>query len=129
MAGQTVIRTYLIRGAVFFGAYVAINAAAITGAFDDLQAPGSYVLALAVAAPVIGHIWAILDLMRCADEYLRALYARIFIIAAGLALALWTGWGFIESYADAPHLQGWLIYPLFWALYGLASPFVLRGAR
>ena len=129
MATDRIVRTYALRGAIFFGAYVTINVAAITGAFDGLRPPGTYVLALAVAAPVVGHIWAMLDLMRRADEYLRALYAKAFIVAAGLAFALWTGWGFVEAYADAPHLQGWLIYPLFWGLYGLVTPFVLRGAR
>jgi hypothetical protein len=33
-------------------------------------------------------------------------------------------WGFGESFAGAPHLPAWLVYPLFWAAYGVVSPFI-----
>jgi hypothetical protein len=39
-------------------------------------------------------------------------------------MALATFWGFGESYADAPHVPAWMIYPLFWACFGLAAPFI-----
>lgn len=69
-------------------------------------------------------MWATLALMNESDEFVRALTARRFIVAAGLAMALFSAWGFMESYGDAPHAPGWLIYPLFWGLFGLVSPFV-----
>jgi len=119
---------YLRRTAAFMSAYVAVNLAAITGAFDDLRAPGSWVLGLAVAAPVVGQIWATLVLMRDSDEFVRAVLAKRFIAASGLAMAIFSAWGFLESYADAPHVPGWLIYPLFWAAFGLVTPF-LRTSR
>ena len=50
--------------------------------------------------------------------------AKTFITASGVAMALFCAWGFAESYADAPHAPGWLIYPLFWAAFGIISPFV-----
>ena len=37
-------------------------------------------------------------------------------------------WGFGESFAGAPHMQTWLIVPLFWGLYGVVSPFI-RSSR
>ena len=117
-------RRYFFRTDGFMGGYIGINAAAMFGAFDDLQRPGAWLMALAVAAPVAGQIWATLVLMRDTDEYVRALTARRFILAAGLAMALFSAWGFGESYAGAPHAPGWLIYPLFWAAYGVVSPFV-----
>lgn len=121
---ETANRRYALRTAAFMSGYVAINLAAIAGAFDDLARPGAWLLGLAVAAPVAGQIWATLTLMRDSDEYVRALMARRFILASGLAMALFSAWGFLESYADAPHGPGWLIYPLFWAAYGVVSPFV-----
>jgi len=117
-------RRYVTRTLAFMVPYVAINMAAITGAFDDRTAPGSWLLGLVVAAPVAGQIWATLALMHDADEYVRALTAKRFILAAGGAMALFSAWGFVEEYARAPHVGGYMVYPLFWACYGLVSPFV-----
>ena len=72
-------RRYVIRTMAFMVPYVAISMAAIRGAFDDRTTPGSYLLGLAVAAPVIGQLWATLALMHDADEYVRALTAKRFI--------------------------------------------------
>lgn len=116
------MRTYVFRTAAFMTAYVAINIAAITGAFDDAQRPGAYILALAVTAPVVGQLWAMLDLMKNADEYISRIVARPFIVAAVLAIAVVTGWGFAAEFAGAPPAPGWLIYPLLWLMYGLAAP-------
>lgn len=124
MANDPAHRRYTVRTAAFMSGYVAVNLAAIFGAFDDLQRPGAWVFALAVAAPVAGQIWATLVLMRDSDEFVRALMAKRFILASGLAMALFSAWGFAESYAGAPHAPGWMIYALFWALYGLVTPFV-----
>jgi len=117
-------RRYITRTLAFMAGYVAVNVAAIAGAFDDVKAPGSYLLALVVAAPVAGQMWATLALMHDADEFVRRLTANRFIAAAGAAITLFSAWGFMESYADAPHVEGWLIYPLFWACFGVISPFI-----
>jgi putative oxidoreductase len=118
-------RRYTLRTMAFMVPYMAINVAAIFGAFDDIAStPAAWLLALAVSAPVVGQIWATLSLMRDSDEFVRAVTAKQFIIAAGLAMAIASVWGFGESYADAYHLPAWLIYPLFWGCFGLVSPFI-----
>lgn len=118
-------RRYVIRTMAFMSGYVAINVAAILGAFDDMGSPiAAWALALAVSAPVVGQIWATLSLMNESDEFVRALVAKQFIVAAGLAMAVASVWGFGESYADAPHIPAWIIYPLFWACFGLVAPFI-----
>ena len=124
MAVDIAQRRYITRTLAFMAGYVAVNVAAIAGAFDDVKAPGSYLLALVVAAPVAGQMWATLALMHDADEFVRRLTANRFIAAAGAAITLFSAWGFMESYADAPHVEGWLIYPLFWACFGVISPFI-----
>ncbi len=122
-------RRYVVRTLGFMSGYVAINVAAIFGAFDDIGSPvAAWALALAVSAPVVGQIWATLALMRDSDEFVRAVTAKQFILAAGLAMAVASVWGFGESYADAPHIPAWIIYPLFWACFGLVAPFV-RSSR
>jgi len=128
MAVDIAHRRYIIRTLAFMAGYVAINIAAITGAFDNATAPGSYLLALVVAAPVAGQLWATLALMHDSDEYVRRLTANRFIVASGLAMVLFSAWGFMESFADAPHVPGWMIYPLFWACFGVSAPFV-RSSR
>ncbi len=118
-------KRYVIRTVAFMSGYVAVNVAAILGAFDDLASPvAAWALALTVSAPVVGQIWATLSLMRESDEFVRAVVAKQFILASGLAMAVASVWGFGESYADAYHLPAWIIYPLFWACFGLVAPFV-----
>lgn len=128
MSATPADRRYIRRTAAFMAGYAAINIAAITGAFDDIGQTAAWVLALAVAAPVAGQIWAVLVWMRDSDEFVRALAAKRFVIASGAAMALFSAWGFLETYAGAAHAPGWLIYPLFWAAFGLVTPLV-RNSR
>jgi putative oxidoreductase len=122
--GTSAHKKYLFRTAAFMTGYTAINVGAIFGAFDDIGRVGGLALGLVVAAPVAGQIWATLALMNDSDEFMRALMAKRFIVASGLAMALATAWGFMESYGDAPHVPAWMIYPLFWALFGVVTPLI-----
>ena len=118
-------RRYVVRTMAFMSGYVAVNVAAIFGAFDPLVGkPEAWALALVVSAPVIGQIWATLSLMRESDEFVRAVTAKQFVLASGIAMALASVWGFGESYANAPLIPAWLIYPLFWACFGFVAPFI-----
>ncbi|MES2595555.1 MAG: hypothetical protein V4662_09480 [Verrucomicrobiota bacterium] len=117
-------RQYVIRSSLFLAGYVAVNMAAIFGAFDDAKPRGAIALALVVVAPLAGHIWALLAYMRDADEFMRAVMARRFIISSGITMALTCAWGFMESYAHAWHAPGFLVYPLFWLVHGAVSPFI-----
>ncbi|MBD7941193.1 hypothetical protein [Brevundimonas guildfordensis] len=119
-------RRYVLRTFAFMIPYMLICVAMMTtDAFDGVMGkPAGWILAAAVAAPVVGQIWSTLALMRESDEFVRMVTAKQFIIASGLAMAAATFWGFGESFAGAPHLPAWLIYPLFWAAFGLVSPFV-----
>ncbi len=118
-------KKYVIRTMAFMAGYVAVMAGVIFGAFDDVQnTPAAWALAAAATAPIIGQIWATLAFMKESDEFVRAVTAKQFIVAAGAAIAVATAWGFGESFAGAPHIEAWIIYPLFWACYGLISPFI-----
>ena len=119
-------RRYVLRTFAFMVPYVAICVAMMTtDAFDGVMGRSAgWVLAAAVAAPVIGQIWATLSLMRESDEFVRMVTAKQFIIASGLAMAAATFWGFGETFAGAPHAEGWMIYPLFWAVFGCVAPFI-----
>jgi putative oxidoreductase len=124
MDPSTVNKKYYLRTALFMGGYVAINLAALTGAFDDLKSPGTWGFALAVTAPVAGQIWAMLAWMRDSDEFVRAVAAKRFVVATGIAMAVATAWGFMELYAKAPHISAVMMFPLFWLSFGMSSPFI-----
>jgi hypothetical protein len=122
-------RKYLVRTVLFLGGYVAVNVAAIAGAFDDMRPPGTVAFALAAAAPIVGHIWALLSYMRDSDEFLGALMARRFVVATGVCTALVTGWGLMEVYAAAAHFPAVLLYPMLWASFALVTPFIRSTHR
>lgn len=118
-------RQYVIRTLAFMSGYVFVMIAMIFGAFDSIQGkPAAWLLAAVVSAPIMGQIWATLSFMRDSDEFVRAVTAKQFIISAGVAMGLFTAWGFAESFAGAPHVEGWVVYALFWAVFGLVAPFI-----
>lgn len=117
-------RRYVRDTVVAMTLYVALNAAAIAGVIDDAPPPARWAFAVVVASTIAFQIRATLFFMRDSDEFVRGVTARRFIIAAGVAFAVATAWGFAESYAGAPHIPAWMIYPLFWAAFGLVTPFV-----
>lgn len=122
-------RRYVVRTMGFMAAYCLLNLAAIFGVFDAwIGTPTGWVLALAVALPIAGQAWALLRLIVDSDEFLRVLWAKRVIWSAGVVMVVCTAWGFGESYANAPHLNAWLIFPLFWAVSAVVWPFV-RSSR
>lgn len=123
--GSAAHRRYVVRTVCFMSGYTAVMVATMLGAFDTIQnTPAAWILAAAAAAPVIGQLWATLALMRESDEYVRAVIAKQFILASGMAMAIAVLWGFGESFAGAPHIPAWVLYALFWACAGLVAPFV-----
>jgi hypothetical protein len=117
-------RRYRIRTFLFMGGYVAVNVAAIFGAFDDLKPRAAVAFALVVSAPLIGHLWAFLAWMRESDEFVRGVATRRLVIASGITLAVCSVWGFMELYAKAPHVSPAMVVPLLWLAYGIVSPFI-----
>lgn len=120
---------YAVRTALFMAVYALIHVAAIFGVFDAwIGTPAGWVLALAVALPIAGQVWALMRLIADSDEYLRALWAKRVVLSAGIVLVVCTLWGFGETYANAPGLKAWLVFPLFWAVSAVVWPFV-RSSR
>jgi hypothetical protein len=58
------------------------------------------------------------------DEFVRALLAKRFIAASALTFMAATTWGFLEMYAELRHLPAWLVYPTFWLMFGVVTPFI-----
>ncbi|MDA8457190.1 hypothetical protein M4R22_20730 [Acidovorax sp. GBBC 3334] len=122
-------RRYALRTALFMAVYSLLHIAAIVGAFDAwIGTSAGWWLALAVALPIAGQVWALMRLIADSDEYLRALWAKRVILSAGIVLVVCTVWGFGETYANAPGMKAWLVLPLFWAVSAVVWPFV-RSSR
>ncbi|HEY8615534.1 hypothetical protein [Phenylobacterium sp.] len=128
MAMDSAGRTYVTRTIIFMAVYSALNVGVLLDVFDSVEPPGTWLLALAVSINIAGQIWATLAFIRDSDEFVRALTAKRFIVAAGLTFTLATFWGFLELYAGAPHVTGAMVYPLFWMAYGLVTP-LIRTSR
>jgi hypothetical protein len=107
--------------AALFGSILLIKAQNPTG-------PLLYGLAVLPALPIGGTILTFLDYIKRVDEYMRAMLVKRFIIATGLTLFLCTAWGFMEENAGAHHFSLYLVYPLFWALFGLTSLIMRQAA-
>lgn len=122
-------RLYVVRTLAFMAIYCALNVGAIFGVFDAwIGTPTGWWLALAVALPIAGQVWALLRLIVDSDEYLRVLWAKRVILSAGIVMVLCSAWGFGEAYASAPVFKTLLIYPLFWAVSAVVWPCV-RSSR
>ena len=110
----------VLYAAALFGSITLIQSQAPTG-------PLLYALAVLPALPVGGAIWVFLKYIDAVDEYVRGVLIRRFVIATGLTLFICTAWGFVEENAGAHHFSLYLVYPLFWGLFGITS-LLLRKA-
>lgn len=121
-------KAYTFRTVFFMLGYVAALVLAVGGALDAIGGVSGWILAAAVAAPVAGQIWATLAFIRDSDEFVAGVTARRFILAAGMTFALSVFWGFAEKFAEAPHVEGWWVYVVFWGLMGF-MPVFIRSSR
>jgi len=84
-------------------------------------------LALVPAVTVALQFRAAYRLIAAQDEFVRALTLKRMVVAAAAAIALATAWSVMEL-IGLPRLPAWLIYPLFWGLFGIATP-LIRDTR
>ena len=85
----------------------------------------AYVLALLPALPVVGVLVGVgLYLAEERDEFRRSVFVQSMVWGIGVTLAVTTVWGFLELFLSVPHLDLYLIFPLFWLAVGISSPFL-----
>jgi glucose uptake protein GlcU len=113
-------RAYTIRISVSMAAYV-VAIFGVVWVINHHPPSGwpRYVLAVLPALPIAGVIWALgRYLQEEADEYLRAVQARIVLRATGVTLVLTTAWGFLETFADGPNVPMYAVLIVFCAALG-----------
>lgn len=97
-------------------AYVAgIGLASVTIDRAAPLGPLTIGLALVPGAAMLAAIWAMgRFLTDLADEYLRMLEVRKFIVATGVTLAITSVWGLLELYSDSlPRLPVFYVFPIW----------------
>lgn len=88
----------------------------------NAQGPLLWLIASAPALPLAGVFWLIGRLLiDLDDEYLRMLEVRKALVATGFAMTAASVWGFLEVYAEAPHVPLFAVPILWFAGLGLGS--------
>jgi hypothetical protein len=86
-----------------------------------------YPLAILPALPILAVVWALgRFLTEETDEVVRAQMIQQLLWASAMTLSVSTLWGFLEAFADAPHLRAYWVFPLFCAAMLVSFPFVRR---
>lgn len=84
------------------------------------------VLALAPVAPMLMMLRAYLVFVRAVDEFQRRLQSEAVAIAAAITLFASFAYGFLEEWADFPHVPMIWVFPVFSFVFGLAHLVIWR---
>jgi len=92
--------------------------------------PALWLIALLPAVPLSAVFWFYgRFFVELRDEYIRLLEIKKALIATGIVMMAATAWGFLESYAGAPHLPLFAV-PLAWfPCQGIGAAIVTIGER
>lgn len=99
------------------------------GKYDGWPQPIVWVLALVPAATVIVQTFMAYGLILKQDEFVRTLIAKRMLIATGATITVVVGYAPFQQLLGAPEIPMWVIYPLFWGLFGILSGFIRDGGR
>jgi len=116
-------RDVAITGAIYvalvFGAALAIR---------QVELPQWAVIALSLApvAPALLMLRAYIVFTRSMDEFQRRVQTEALIIASAFIVFGTFAYGFLEEWADFPHVPLIWVFPAYCAVWGLATLFVRR---
>ena len=84
-----------------------------------------YFLSVIPALPLIGSLVVVgLYIAEESDEFERSILVQSMLWGFGGALAVSTVWGFLEDFANAPHVSTFYVYVFFWIFMGISQPFI-----
>jgi len=90
----------------------------------------AYFLAILPAIPIVASIAVVgIYLGEEKDEFIRNLFIQAAVWAIGATLAVTSVWGFLELFLPVPHLDLYLVFPMFWAFVGVCSALVRMRYR
>ncbi len=116
-------RDVAISGALYvacvFGAALAIRNL-------DLPQWVVIVLSLLPVAPALLMLRAYLVFTRAMDEFQRRLQSEALIVASAITVFGSFAYGFLEEWADFPHVPLIWVFPVFAFVFGIAHIFIRR---
>jgi hypothetical protein len=123
-------RRYQFRAAFSMAAYVITLFAVAFIMRHPPSGPLRYVLAVVPALCIVGVIVALgRYLAEESDEYQRYLVVVRILWGTGGTLVATTVWGFLETYAEVPHLPLYMTSVIWFFCFGLAACITRWSAR
>lgn len=86
----------------------------------DLPVMATVALAVVPMVALLSMFWLHWRFVREIDEFLRQIQIKALLSASAAAMAIASGWGYLENYVDAPALPIFYLNPIFWLAYGIA---------
>jgi hypothetical protein len=88
-----------------------------------------YLLAVLPALPLIGSLAIVgLYIAEESDEFERSVIVQSMLWGLGGALSVSTIWGFLEDFANAPHISTFYVF-FFFFFMGVSQPFIRMRYR
>ncbi len=84
------------------------------------------IIALAAMAPALLVVRAYLVFTGSMDEFQRRLQSEALIVATAVTVLGSFAYGFLEEWADFPHLPLIWVFPIFCAAFGVAQAIIRR---
>ena len=89
-----------------------------------LPGPALWAIVAIVTLSVAGQFVAAYRLVARQDEFIRAIIIKRIIAATGITITLAVLAGLTEQVLGTRNLPMWVVYPLFWGLFGVVTPFI-----
>ena len=125
------LKRYNRRGLIWAFTYMAALFFAVT-VHDkwNPEGPLLWLIAVLPALPIVYFVWSLYRyLIEESDEYLRMRYVGHALFGLGLLLIVATVWGFLESFKLVPHVESWMVVPVWGIGLGLAQiAYRVRGS-
>lgn len=122
-------RTYVIWSSVNWLAFIAAVAFLTWGSREgDLSEAAIWAVVFLAAASVGAQFLAAYRLVAQQDEFIRGITVKRGIAAAGVTITLAVLWGLAQQFLPVQPVPMWVVYPLFWGMFGLVTPFI-RSSR
>ena len=102
--------------AVFLAASFGI---AVLGESDSIGQPTLVAVSLIPIVALMITFWGFWRFTKEIDEYLRAIQIKALLVGLVTILVVATGWGYLETYADASDLELFWFNPIFWIAYSV----------
>lgn len=91
---------------------------------DGWPAPALWAIAVLHASSVAGQFYVAYRLIARQDEYIRGITIKRMIAAAGGTITAAVFWGVAQQFLGASSVPLWIVYPLFWGVFGMVTPLI-----